>query len=277
MSQPSVLEVRQRIDSVREEEMRNCFRAAYLFCARIGEVVSEDLPSDLAKGIRARGNMLSATQETYTPNLSNQEEFMALTLSRIAQGKPTGFVRLSKVKEPIAIFKVSTHKRKGMMREIALPLNEEFEPWSVELFNYFKAKEGQSLFPLTRKDAYYQAKRLFGGFTYRILPYTKWVKLKSPNGESLLDEHGKPRKQKLDIPEHYKRFTDHALRHLRASELTNFYGFSGKDRSKYGGWTLATQEGVSGSQDRYVEIGWRVPLAKLLKPCPYHRASIIEA
>lgn len=252
MSLPSVSEVRSRIEGVEHEGTRNCLKATLLFCARIGEVVAYKLASD--KQTTARGNLLRVTEMTYTPDLFNEKETQTLMLMAMIQGKSATMKTLSKIREPVAVFQVSTHKRLGMIREIALPTNPVYEPWTRSLVAYFKSQKEGAAFPYNRQQMWVVANEAFKGLEYKIMGYKKVV------GKDL---EGKP--QKEVIREHMRDFALQALRHLRGSELRNYYNFDGADRSAYGGWTLRTTEGVSGSQDRYVELPWRSYFPKLLR------------
>lgn len=252
---PPVSEVRSRIESVEHEGTRNCLKTTLLLCARIGEVVAYKLESDTET--QARGNLLNVKETTYTPNLYNEKEIQTLMLTAMVQGKNPNLQQLSKIKEPAAVFQVSTHKRLGMIRECALPLNPEYEPWTQTLVDYFKRQREGPAFPFNRQQMWTVANEAFQGLTYKIMGYKKVV------GYEVVE--GKKKAIKEVVPEHMRIFALQALRHLRGSELRNFYNFDGADRSAYGGWTLRTTEGVSGSQDRYVELPWRSYFPKLLR------------
>lgn len=254
MSLPSVEVVRERISQVDDLAIRMFLTANYLFCARPGEILAYSLPGDSTyKKSKPRGSLLKLYETTYTPDLFNQKEMQTLMLVALVEGKETSIQELSKIKEPVAVFQVSTHKRLGMIREVALPLNPIYEPWTQPLVTYFKAQKDVA-FPFNRQEMWRMARETFKGLKYKILAYRKTI------GREL---DGKPKKEtKL---EHMKPFSLQALRHLRASELRNNYNFDGADRSAYGGWTLRTTEGVSGSQDRYVMLPWHTYFPKLLK------------
>jgi hypothetical protein len=70
---------------------------------------------------------------------------------------------------------------------------------------------------------------------------------------------------KKEVEEHIRPFALHALRHLRATELVEFYGFNGYNLSTYGGWTLKTVVGVSASIERYLSLSWHNYFEKMLK------------
>lgn len=163
---------------------------------------------------------------------------------------PTGKdARLDKFGDfDIALFNVYTQKRDGLKRIIALPL--DYEPLAEQLYDYFQQfNANEPVFNFSRQKLWAQAKPLFHGLTYPIEKYTIWK-----NGEL----------HKV-VDRHIKDFTVHALRHVRASELVEYYGFNGFDLSIYGGWTMRTMVGISGQMDRYVSLSWQSYIGKLLK------------
>lgn len=221
---PEVETIRKRIESAPKKEAKFCLMTAYLFCARVSEVIGKTSPSDLAK-TQARG--------------------------------PTGkdvkldVFELGPLKEEVAIFTVRTAKRGGKKRNIALPLNPKYEPWTEQLYNYFQEFKNDKVFSFTRQKASAYARDVFGGFMYQIDSYKLWKK-------------GEPKKTKT-IKEHPKPFCIHALRHLRATELIEDYGCDGIDLSIYGGWTLRSMIGVGSAMSRYAHLNWRRYFPKLLK------------
>ena len=213
---PTVESIRDRIESVENEEARLCLMAEFLFCGRISEVIGETSPSDLGKTI-ARG--------------------------------PTGtdvkldVFEIGPLREEAAIFTVHTAKRGGIERKIALPLNPIYESWTKPLYEYFKRHGNNRVFPFTRQKAYNYSQEAFTELEYPIEQY-------------------KLGREK--IKRHFRKFRTHALRHARATELIEFYGFDGFDLSIYGGWTMKSAIGV-GSLSRYAHLQWRKYFPKLLK------------
>ncbi len=147
----------------------------------------------------------------------------------------------------VALFNVYTQKRDGLKRIIALPF--QYEPWAEPLLEYFERFGKTPVFNLSRQKLWRLAKSLFEGLTYPIEKYTIWK-----NGELV-----------KTVDRHQKDFTLHALRHLRASELVEYYGFGGFELSVYGGWTMKTTIGISSQFDRYISLGWQSYVGKLLK------------
>jgi len=258
----SVSEIRRRIEGIETIEIRRCFQASFLFCARIGEVISVKFPGD--KTANPTGLKLVAVETVYVPDLVNLYEVQILMMRLLAmRGVSPSMEEIAKTKEPVALFTVSTEKRHGKERNIALPLNPLYEPWSKPLLDYFleRKKEGGSVFPFDRQKMWREARYFFKGFKCQIEGYRKIVKV---DGQVQLNVKGKP--QTVFIPEHVNPFGTHALRKLREDDLENNYGFDPIDISTYGGWTLRSKAGVSGSIDRYRTPRWQRYFAKLLKP-----------
>ncbi len=157
---------------------------------------------------------------------------------------------LGDIKSEAAIFTVRTAKRDGKIRKIALPLEKKFEPWTEQLYNYYLEQGNDKVFPFTRQKAWDYAKETFSGLSYPIEKYSQYD-----------PEDPKPKPVKA----HNKPFRTHALRHLRATELIETFGFTGFDLSVYGGWTLRSMVGVGSSLSRYAHLDWRRYFPKLLK------------
>jgi len=225
MSLPTVAEVRRRIGAVSEPQYRFGLMATYLFDARISEIVSGVCPGDNGGKEVARG-------------------------PRGTDARLDSFASIGQ-QIPCVIFSVKTAKRGGRLRSIALPLEEQYEPWTKPLFEYYQQAESRPVFPYTRQQIWWYVKKekMFEGLTYPIEKYT----VKEDNG------------LKKEVNSHDRPFALHALRHLRATELVEFYGFNGYNLSTYGGWTLKTVVGVSASMERYLSLSWQNYFEKLVK------------
>lgn len=219
MSLPTVDEVRKRISQVPDEDGRFCLMAIYLFDARVSEVVSRKCPSDLhtnargPRGVDVRRDLFGA-------------------------------------EDLVALFSLKTAKRGGLKRVCALPMNKEYEPWTLPLFNYFFEKGSKPVFPFIRQYVGKVARESFKGLKY---PIERYVLVKKTLGiKKVIDAHSRP-------------FNVHALRHLRASELVEVYGFDGFNLAVYGGWTFHTMAGTTSIMDRYLSLSWQSYFPKLLR------------
>lgn len=225
MSLPSVKTVRDRVQEVKPEDVRVCLMCGYLFCARVSELISKISPSDKAY-TTARGPKGSDVRlDTF---------------------------ELGEIREKAAVFTVSTAKRGGVERLVALPLNPEYEPWTREVYEYYKECGGDFCFPFTRQKVWQYSKQAFEGLRYPIERYS----VTHPEGKE---------KDRQVVNRHFRPFRTHALRHTRASELIEYYGFDGVDLSIYGGWTLRSTIGVGSTMQRYAHLQWRKYFPKLLK------------
>jgi len=222
MSLPNPDLVRQRVESVASEPIRFCLMTCYLYAGRISEVVGVKYPSN--HKTTARGPHGSDAIKDY---------YMAGLKKRI----------------PCVVFNVRTAKRDGKERKIALPLNPNYEPWTKPLYEYFKSKGDQLVFPFSRQKVWMHSKSCFEGLTYPIETYT----IKKGEVVKKVDEHLRP-------------FRLHALRHLRATELRERYQFDGFDLASYCGWRLGTiVPQISRTMERYLSLGWSSYFPKLLK------------
>jgi len=150
----------------------------------------------------------------------------------------------------IALFNVYTEKREGKKRIIALPINHE--SWAFPLYEHFEQKpKDERVFPFSRQDVwrYQKENKVFNGLNYPIERYVIWK-------DGKLDQV---------VDKHIRAYTLHALRHSRATELVEYYGFDGFNLATYGGWTYQTMTKISSVMERYLTLGWQSYIAKLLK------------
>ena len=148
--------------------------------------------------------------------------------------------------EEVVVFTVYTAKRGGLKRNVALPIS--YEPWAKPVYEYFQKKGANPVFPFNRQKVWAYSKQAFEGETYEIEEY-----------KVLKD--GKL----ISVKRHRKPFRLHALRHLRASELVEYYGFDGFNLATYGGWKYSTTARTSPVMDRYLTLGWQSYIEKLFK------------
>jgi hypothetical protein len=222
---PEVETVRQRIEMAAKKEAKFCLMAAYLFCARASEIIGATNSYDVSH---------------------NQ------TLARGPSGQDVKreTFEIGDIKTEAAIFTVRTAKRDGKIRKIALPFEKIYEPWTEQLYNYYLEHGNDKVFPFTRQKAWEFAQETFSGLRYPIEKYNMYE-----------PEIPKPK----NVKAHMKPFRTHALRHLRATELIETFGFTGFDLSVYGGWTLRSMVGVGSAMSRYAHLDWRRYFPKLLK------------
>jgi len=155
----------------------------------------------------------------------------------------------------VAIWDVHTAKREGLIRKIAIPLS--LQPEAKQLLAYFETfDQKDQVFPFTRAkplDYVSRVQPIFKGLTYPIDTYVV-----GPKGNL------------TKVPSHKRDFKLHALRHVRASELVEKYGFDGFNLAAYGGWTIRTASSFFGQSipsviSRYLYLNWQGYIQKLLR------------
>lgn len=219
---PSVDEIRNRIEQIPKKPFRIICRATYLFAARISEIVGSAYPYEKCYGIRGSDAFLDSYRQ-------GSDKF------------------------EVAVFRVHTAKRNGAIRNIGLPV--DYEPWAMELYEYFQEFGEGHVFPFTRQKVWKEVRGYFSDLSYPIDEYYYIDK-----------QTGKLKKR----PAHERRFALHALRHLRATELVEFYGFDGFNLAAYCGWTIRTAQAQFGVNvpkvmARYLYLNWQIYFPKLLK------------
>jgi hypothetical protein len=239
MSLPSFQAVRDRIESIPNLGLNRCYKGVYITGSRIGEFAGLMYPSDPAK---ATGMHLTVTEDVYTVDLENIDDIAALrAISLVERGEEYTMKELAAIREPVAIFHITTEKRAGFVRHTALPLNPKYDVagWTRQVYEHIKSRQDKDepVFPYYRQQLYPTAKELFKGFTYPIVTY-----------KSLEDEL---------VKAHQKDFANHAIRHERATELRSRYRIKGEMLDSFMGWTKQRGSGGSAMQDRYVLEPWR--------------------
>ncbi len=294
MSLPSEADARNRIDSCDLTPVKTLFQTVELFGLRIGEGCGYVYPSEQDKA-QPTGMLLWASQETWQPREDDDEEIILLKrLMMRNYGKELSDMEVLKLQEPAFVLSIVTEKREGFNRKAAIPLNPEYEPWAKEVMQYImerqikgplpelkkltaelcngkpvgileamKTKDGQSIlenyepiFPFKRQEVYPIAAQLFKGFTYPITQYNK--RKVDADGEYVYHmKDGKKIYEYALVPEHQKRFSDHALRHLRSTVLKSSYHIRGEPLDKFMGWSKPRGGESSAMQDRYVLEPWK--------------------
>ncbi len=141
-------------------------------------------------------------------------------------------------KKDAVLFPVRTAKRKGKLRPVALPIKHE--PWAEELYEVMREKNP---FPSGR-TVLRRTEKIFQGMSYPIEEYDKTIK-KEGYGDYfsfLLDEKDPNTKHVEKVEAHWREARRHFLRHVRAMDLMNNYGFNGLDLAVYGGWSSSSVE-----------------------------------
>ncbi len=233
---PAARDVKRRIESLHEESYRNALKFAWLGLCRASEIVGIAYTSD--KGTTARGPTGDSIEVTET--------------------------RINGEKISVVIFTVKTSKRGGLPRSVAYPLDKMYEPWAVDVYEYFKQfSPSQNVFNFTRQKLWQIARQAFTGLSYPIEEYQRVIgegELKE--GMKIIEEDGNDYLVKVE--KHKRIMGAHAIRHIRAVDLMNIHSFSIQELSVIGGWTLRSMTGASGAISRYAHLDWQSYFPKLL-------------
>ncbi|MGD2090766.1 MAG: hypothetical protein PVH61_31630 [Candidatus Aminicenantes bacterium] len=237
------------------------YKYTLLLCARIGEIIAFKYPSD--KTANPTGQNLQVKTEKYKVNMNVQPEYNAAFMTLLGRNRtaPTP-EQIAMIQEPVAVFTVTTEKRKGgWIREIALPLNPKWEPWTSQMLEYYNThKDDTALFPFKRQQIYPVAKKAFKGLQVRIEPYQRAVLTETGEYQYVANGDGKKHLLTETVQAHVKQFSQHHLRRIRRIQLERYYGFTKEERKLHGGWADDTEE-------RYGTIEWdRKSFPKLLQP-----------
>jgi len=140
--------------------------------------------------------------------------------------------------EEVLLIRVNALKKKGetFTREIGIPLNSDYEPWSkpvLKAWEYF----GGNPFNISRQIAWAANRIVFDGLGYRV------------------------KKQ----PE-LKNAGNHFMRHIRAEELRHFQ-LTPEERMSFFGWSPGFI-GLSTMIYTYDSVDWFQYFPKLLKRMP---------
>ena len=147
---------------------------------------------------------------------------------------------------PVAVFwivgaKLKAGAEEGLQvepRPVALPLEEEYEPWTSELVSFIQKRGPGQVFRYSDTTLYRAARKAFQGLQYKIR-----------------------------IGRHFKMkpLATHGLRHIRSQELINTYNFDTFDLVAYAGWSPEAAN-IPSIMQRYTALEWRRYIGKLFRP-----------
>lgn len=296
MSLPNVSDVRSRIEKIEDKDVEMLLKTITLFGLRVGEGCGYVYPSEVGKA-QPTGMLLWASNSEWQPNMMNYNEvFVLQSIALMDTGEELSREEISKIRENAFVLSIITEKREGYNRKAAIPMNPKYERWSPEVFKYIAERqdkgplphllklnaeqsrsngrpvgllhtlrtlEGESImenyepvFPYKRQEILPIVTKLFEGFTYPIAQY-KRRKLDENGNEIYTIKDGKKIYEYEIIPGHQKRFGNHALRHLRSTELKTFFLIDGAALDNFMGWAKPRGGESSGMQDRYVLEPWK--------------------
>jgi len=261
--------IRQRIKSISDIDRRVFFSTIFVYSLRVGEACALKYDSDTEAN--PTGIHLKARKDIYQPDPADTDNLTLMTLaySRFRElGRALSYDEIFRIREEVLVLEVTLEKRKGTVtRETAVPLNPKFEPFTQEIWRYFRKYQDspRGVFPVYRQWAYYHAKRIFDDLEYVIPPYEKLKLDENKKRVTKTDEYGRIRFEYESVNQHLLDCSDHGLRHARTDELTNKYKIMGKELDTYTGWVPSRRGDTGGSmQDRYAQKKWAIYMPKLL-------------
>lgn len=260
--------IRDRIDNIRDTELRALFKTMYVFALRVGECITVKYPTD--KRANPTGKFMKIRKEIYQIDPSENFDFQTLAFSKFRElGRTLTYEEILKIKEEVIVLTVKLEKRKGtVLWEKAVPLRSEYEPFAKEIYDYLTkhtAKDGSCGFPIPRQTVYYYANKYFDNLDYKIEPYQK--PRMGPDGKLVTktDEYGRVKFEYDIVDTHLHDFANHGCRHMRTDELKNKFRVMGKELDTFVGWVPGRGKGDGGAmQDRYAQNIWRTYMPKLI-------------
>ena len=134
----------------------------------------------------------------------------------------TADIQINNKKVPAVLFKIKTARRKGKLRICALPINDECEPWTKQVFDWFQKHGDECPFIFMKRGNLKHNKR-----------YMQW------KAEEIFEGYGQPMDEYYSddgkIPERTKKFTSDGLRKLRGNILREFYHFNDEELKIFSG------------------------------------------
>jgi hypothetical protein len=214
---PDSSAIRNALEKVNREDMQMFLKSVYLTASLPLELAGELTSTDRQYGkflrpIGPTGNDVTLSE------VELPDQFLQDVLSLLAKikMKETDFEQAEqrlKKKIPVAIFKIKlTKKDVESFKLVALPMSTEYEPWTEQLYKYYKKRGNEFVFPFNRQDVWehiYRKNRVFAGLSYTVVKYTRTT----------------PDRFSVKLPTHTHRFGMQALRVVRTNELVQKYHF----------------------------------------------------
>lgn len=209
---PNPSQVRAKIEQIEEPHVKMFCKALYVLCATESELAG--IPSRKENAYGPKGNDFSPSQ--YHPQGISRLKSDLIYKHELTPKKAFA-------PEDIAVFTINMMrmtKRKAesghstLQRLVALPLDDEFEPWTIEIRDYYMQAHANFVFNFNRRHAldYIRLHHNFDEFGYSVEH-----PLRNKQGEQSKGEKGilELNKYRLD-----------GLRYTRRLELKDTFGFS---------------------------------------------------
>ena len=258
-------EIRSAIERVENIDMQMFVKAVYLFAARAVEIAGEHTSE-----FKIRANKKGKYIEPYGLKTKNSCFIEKITFPDISSkvvikllksintlDEAAKIADMLSVEQPVAIFQLTVSKQ-GLpppIRLVALPLDENYEPWTKEIYDYIKGKKDQDyVFQFNRQAAwdYFKLKdTVFQGKKYIVGDYIK----------------KKPQQKSESVEKHARDAVFNGLRRARAMELTEKYSFDPIELSEYIGLQFDLRGlPLEEKPKRVCYDKWQLYINKLFKP-----------
>jgi hypothetical protein len=266
-------EARSCIEAIKDLEMRMFLKAVYLLCAAgdemAGKISSASVPSRKMYNVVYGPKGTDVSQTIINMDVPEFDYDIVTDFLEQLSSKDFNadrFVQTYSRKVPIALFAINTAKqgkngsqeyRQGkekIRRIVALPLLQNIEPWTKDLYDYFTDKGDRYVFPFTRQkvDEYISKNNVFKGKYYKIRRY------------NFYDDNSKKSEW---TPEHKRRLVVYGLRSLRNDELIERYGFNLLNIETYTGMTIRHQTRIPVQAEQLIaNSDWHSYVEKLCNP-----------
>jgi len=250
MSLPTYAKVRERIENVQKDEIKNLLKAVYLLAvARPVELLSAAVSGQKrVYGIRGTDVTIEKIEP---PPLSLKQTLRLLSQLENHNVKVSELKRRLTKKIDVAVFKIPLSRQKDNLgkefyREVAVPVPLKLEPWTKDLLKCFEKAGDDFVFPKNRQyyGYYVTEKQVFQDLTAIIDEY-------------LLVEHNISGKESKKIKPHERDIILGNLFKFRGAELQEEYGFDEYDWSAYTGTQIRI------ANKRIVQMDWHRYINKL--------------
>jgi hypothetical protein len=267
-------EARSSIEQVKDLDMRMFLKAVYILGASPAEMEGK-LTSGTSSYRKTHGIIYGpkgtdVSETTISLDLPEFNFDVVIDFLEQLKGKEfkaDEFVENFSRKIPVALFAINMLKRgkdgtkafregKGFCsRIVALPMLDKFEPWTRELFDYFRNKQSDYVFPFCRtkvNDYISRKENVFKGKEYKIRRYILYS--------------GVPDQSEW-VFEHQTKLVMYGLRYLRNDELIEKYDFNLINIETYTGAKFRHQYRIPVQAEKSIaKLDWHSYINKLCNP-----------
>lgn len=283
---PTVPQLRAEIEVIKDPEIRMFNKCLLTFGGRSVEFAGVNCTNEKAYGTTGTGHAWLADYQPKSLSNDERSERTGQILSNPNMTAPQVLMLMNQPPSPVkaAIFKIPIAKKKLLQgepifyRTVALPYDKKYEPWAEEIYNYYKQRGNEILFPHNRKHYldYLVQRGIYKNFAYPVERYTLRTKLGKiellPVSDDQLRTYKKSEKtgesyQYDTKPKHLHSFKQHGLRHKRTKQLNDYYGIKETlALCAFIGWAPARGADVMISRYGDIYSNWNSYFESLLKP-----------